>query len=233
MLTFNQFFANGILNIFTDASMNSYGTIACYGALGVFGEVDKRLPLLRTEFTSNIAKDVTNNIGEALAVQLGIYMAIQNQQYFHTIRIISDSQITIFGIRDRILNWRESKRNPGVLIGSNDVIKNQEYFLEMLYLILYHNLKIQFWHQAGHVSFSEKGLESAKHVFCTSNGIRDDVDMELIRAISLYNNHVDRTTRARLYTEDLSLFNYIDPIKYEYKGFDKDKYYKLTHNDNE
>lgn len=228
MLTFEQFFNPSTLNVFTDASMNSYGTIACPGALCVFGEVDKKLPMLRTEFTCMIHKNVTNNIGEALAVQMGLFMALKYRN-FPIIRIISDSQVTIFGIRDRILNWRESKKKPGVLIGSNDTIKNQEYFLEMLYTILEANIPIQFLHQQGHTSFTEKGLETAMHVFKVSNGIRDDVDPDIIRAISQYNNFVDRTTRQKLNTEDLSLYNFKDPFRYHYKPFDKERYYALTH----
>ena len=228
MLQFNDFFNPMTLNIFTDASMNSHNTIACAGCLCVFGEVDKKLPMLQTDFQSRIYKKVTNNVGEVLAVQMGLFAAIANRQ-FPIIRIVSDSQITIFGIRDRILNWRESKRHPGKLIGSNDVIKNQEYFLELLYNILEEDIPIQFIHQAGHVSFSEKGLAQAAHVFAASNGLREEIDMSLIRAISAYNNYVDRETRARLYEDDLSKYNYVDPIQFHYADFDKQRYYQLTH----
>lgn len=228
MILFNDFFNANTLNIFTDASMNSHNTIACSGALAVFGEVDKRLPMLNTLYKSVIFKNVTNNIGEVIAVQQGLYIALANR-HFPIIRIISDSQITVFGIRDRILNWRESKRDPGKLIGSNDVIKNQEYFLEILYLILEADRPIQFLHQNGHTSFTDKGLETATHVFAASNNIRDDIDPDLIRAISHYNNFVDRETRTELYNADLSMYNFFDPFIYHYKGFDKDRYYQLTH----
>ena len=228
MLQFNDFFNANTLNIFTDASMNSHNTIACAGCMCVYGEVDKKLPYLHTDFKSQIWKNVTNNIGEAIAVQMGIFEALEHRN-FPIIRVISDSQITIFGIRDRIFNWKESKKHPGKLVGTSDVIKNQEYFLEMLYVMLEANVPIQFVHQQGHVTFTDKSLADAEHVFVASNGIRDNVDKDLIKAISMFNNYVDRTTRKQLYETDLYMCNNIDPIRYQYMGFDKDRFYKLTH----
>lgn len=233
MLLLTDIFNDESLNIFTDASMNSYGTIGCAGFIAVHGGLDKRFPMLHTESRTQIIKKATNNISEARAVIMGLYEAIVYQNRYKHIRIFSDSQITILGIRDRIYNWKVSKKTHDRFVGSGGAIKNQDLFLEMLYIILENNLSVEFWHQGGHVNFNDQSsIDKATHVFTVSNNIRDTIDIELIRAISYYNNFVDRNTREILYSTDLLHTNPVFPIKYKYCGFDRERLYNLTHPNN-
>lgn len=234
MIGLTDFFNPSTLNIFCDASMliNKYGStsIGCSGICLVYGALDKRFPMLNTESHFQILKKATNNSAEARAVAMGVNEAIKHMREFPTIRVISDSQITIFNIRDRIVNWKVSKKDPTQLIGTTGVIKNQSIFLEMLYQILYSGVQIEFVHQGGHVSFSDqKSLDKALHIFKVSNNIRDDIDPELIRALSYFNNYVDRASREFLHSVNLTTTNPIYPLTYKYNGFDREEFYKLTH----
>ena len=234
MIGLTDFFNPSTLNIFCDASMliNKYGStsIGCSGICMVYGALDKRFPMLNTESHFQISKKATNNSAEARAVIMGVNEAIRHMYEFPILRVISDSQITIFNIRDRIVNWKVSKKDPTQLIGTTGAIKNQDLFLEMLYPILFSGAHIEFVHQGGHVSFGDqKSLDRAAHVFKASNNIRDEIDPELIRAISYFNNNVDRTSREFLHSVNLSETNPIYPLKYVYDDFDREAFYRLTH----
>ena len=161
---------------------------------------------------------------------MGINEAVRHMYQFPKIRVISDSQVTIFNIRDRIINWKVSKKDPNQLIGTNGAIKNQELFMEMLFTILQTGVHIEFVHQGGHVDFSDqKTIDRAAHIFKASNNIRDEVDPELIRAISYFNNYVDRASREFLHSADLGMINPKFPLQYMYNEFDREAFYNLTH----
>ena len=121
MIMLNDFFNKNTLNIFTDASMNSYGNSGCAGSCFVFGEIDKRFPLLNTQLHTRVIKKCTNNFAEGRAIADAIYRAIPYIHNFSTIRIISDSQITIYGIRDRMMNWKISKKKGEIIINLSQV----------------------------------------------------------------------------------------------------------------
>ncbi len=234
MFGLTDFFNPSTLNIFCDASMliNKYGetSVGCSGICLVYGALDKRFPLLHTESHFQISKKATNNSAEARAVVMGVYEAIRHMYEYPILRIISDSQVTIFNIRDRICNWKVSKKDPNQLIGSTGAIKNQDIFLEMLYPMMASGVSIQFFHQGGHVSFGDqKSLDKAAHVFQVANNIRDEIDPELIRAISHFNNYVDRTSREFLHSVNLQEMNPVYPLKYMYNDFDREVFYRLTH----
>lgn len=238
MIGLTDFFNPSTLNIFADASMmvNKYGStsIGCSGICLVYGALDKRFPMLNTESHFQIYKKATNNSAEARAVVMGIYEAIRHMGEFPTTRIISDSQVTIFNIRDRIINWKVSKKDPTQLIGTTGAIKNQDIFMEMVYLIVSTGLKVDFVHQGGHVVFNDqKSLDRAAHIFKASNNIRDEVDLELIRAISYFNNHVDRASREFLHSVNLMETNPVYPLRYVYNDFDREAFYRLTHSQEE
>ena len=234
MISLTDFFNPSTLNIFCDASMgsNKYGSTStgCSGICLVFGALDKRFPMLNTQSFFQITKKATNNTAEARAVIMGINEAIRYMYQFPILRVISDSQLTIFNIRDRIINWRVSKKDPGQLVGTNGSIKNQELFMEMLYPILQTGVHIEFVHQGGHVDFSDqKTIDRATHIFQVSNNVRDVVDPELIRAISYFNNYVDRASREFLHSADIATVNPRFPLTYLYNDFDREEFYRLTH----
>ena len=237
MIMLKDFFTSNSLNIFTDASMNSYGNSGCAGCCLVFGELDKRFPLLNTKLFTRVIKNCTNNFAEAKAVTSAINMAIPYKHNFSTIRIISDSQISIYGFRDRMPNWKISKKKDeygsGNFIGSQGQIKNQDVFLEGLYMITEAELNVEFLHQAGHTSFSNPdALIKSGELFKKYNNINDDLDIELLRALAFFNNYVDRNTRDVLYTADLIHMKTIFPFEFKiFEGYDRSVYNKLVHPD--
>lgn len=179
------------LNIFTDASIKNVGKgyVGCYGAAAVIGTSIK-------EESMWVIDNTTNNNSEIKAIREGIYLALKYGNG-KIINLFSDSQISVFGLRNRIFNW---KFHNGSYYGSaGSEIANQEIFSEVADMIVQYNIPIRLWHQAGHVLFTERSLKDAAHVFRTSNGIRGVLDMNLIRYISTYNNMVDRDTRNHLY----------------------------------
>ena len=235
MIMLKDFFNADSLNIFTDASMNSYGVSGCAGVCLVFGEIDKRFPILNTQLDTMVIKNTTNNCAEGRAIINALHLATKYKNQYKTIRIISDSQVNIYGIRDRIVNWKISGKKDkdgfGHFVGSQGAIKNQDIFLEALYLILENNLSVELLHQAGHTSFSNPDLLiKSGELFKKYNGIEDELDIELLRALAFYNNYVDRNTRDILYSVDL--FNYKLYFPFTFKAtdnYDKSVYSKLVH----
>ena len=237
MIMLKDFFNSETLNIFTDASMNSYGNSGCAGSCFVFGEMDKRFPLLNTDLHTMVIKNCTNNFAEGRAIVNALHIIVDNKykDKYRTIRIISDSQITIYGMRDRILNWKISKKKGeneiGYFVGSQGTIKNQDIFLETQNIILENNLSIEFLHQSGHTSFSNPDLLiKSGEMFKKYNNITDDLDIELLRALAFYNNYVDRNTRDVLYTVDLLNYKISFPFVFSATNdYDKNTYSKLVH----
>ena len=227
MICNGNIFTPNSLNIFTDASIKklySGETIGCAGCLLVFGEL--KYNKMIDEY--QVIRNTTNNNSEIKAVRLGIQQAIKynNIYHFDKIRLFSDSQISIFGIRDRIFNWRYIN---GLYNGTdNKPIKNQDIFLEIIYDILYNNIHIEFYHQKGHVSCSNNNsILEAMHVFNVSNNIRDNVDIGFIKQISRFNDIVD--TYSRNYMKKIKFLQdqYREPIYFKSNLFDKEKYLEL------
>lgn len=194
------------LNIFCDASienLNDGRFRGCYAALAVYNDqpIDK---------IYKVCNNTTNNNAEIKAIRSSVILASKYKTQFKNINIFSDSQVSIYGIRDRIFNWTMVDKT---LYGANhNPIANQSIFLEILNIIISKNLNIKFYHQKGHVSSSEKSISHAKDVFIKSNSI-DTVSNELIKYISYWNNMVDNESRFVLY--NLHLENeYNEPISF-------------------
>ena len=208
-----EFLGSKILNIFCDASTRKRGKItdACYGAVAVCDnrEIDK---------IYRICSDSSNNLAEIRAVRAAICLAIRHQSEYDIINIFSDSQISIFGIRDRYFTWRLKKDK---LFGfGNTMIANQDVFIEIMELICSHNLEITFYHQNGHVNCNNPdSMKEATHVFMASNGIRECVDMNLIRYISYWNDIVDKKSRQILLSTNIYKLNIISPVKFNAVNF--------------
>ena len=234
MITLNDFFNEGTLNIFTDASMNKYGTSGCIGICLVKGAIDRRFPLLNIQTYTRVLKGCTVNQAEAEAIKEAVYLALQyrNKYNIQTIRIISDSQISIDNIRKRVATWKikQQKGGTGHFVCSQGAVKNQDIFLEIMYTIVENNLPIEFLHQMSHTNFtSPTSLTNAYTSFLRHNNIMDDVDMELIRAISFYNNYVDRNSRDVFYSTDLMNIRTVFPFSYNiYAGYDRSTYSRLV-----
>ena len=219
----NDIFTPDAINIFTDASIKklySGETIGCAGCILVFGElIDKNI-----QEDYQIIRNTTSNNSEIKAIRLGIQNVLKYKNQYNKIRLFSDSQISIFGIRDRIFNW---KYINGTYIGTEGTpIKNQDIFLEIVYTILENNLSIEFYHQKGHVDYKSKSMNNAMHVFISSNNIREYVDESFIKQISIFNNMVDNNSRNYLDNFN-SNYEYLEPLYFKSVLFNKNKYLNL------
>ena len=182
-----------VLNIFSDASITneSDGSFSsCYGAEAYCGE-----SLIDSDY--RVCKDTTVNDSEIKGLRLAVGIALIYRWKFPTINIFSDSQISIYGIRDRILKWnvRENK-----LVGSkNKPISNQSIYIEIMRIIVDNDLHVNFYHQKGHVGLnSYDNMLNAANVFSISNSVLSPIDMDFISYISSKNSSVDNNTREIL-----------------------------------
>lgn len=219
-ISLNDYIAPDILNIFTDASIKNRPNrkySGCYGAAAVvYNEVID-------EFC-RIISDTTNNNAEIKGIRAGVYLALKYKGIFKTINIFSDSQISVFGLRDRIINW---KLYDDVLVTkSGTEVKSQEIYFQIIHIILSNELSVNLYHQKGHVSNNYNDLVEAEHVFRSGNSVRGKIDLNFIRYISKWNNYIDVTTRNTLFNYDKSI-TYSDAIMYDPFKFDKRKYMKL------
>lgn len=213
------------VNIFTDASLSKDGddVIVCSGFGIYIGDV-----LIDQKF--DIIHRSTISVGELTAIRMGVYEAIKYQR-FPYVRIFSDSQSSIFAIRDRIFNWVNQAQNGKLLANDGALIANQELIMEIVYYILQCNLHIEFYHIKGHIRFNDfDELQHAKEVFSDSNFITDKIDDILIRTISMYNDQVDKYTGIMLNLYRSSQ-KYINPtpqcISLGYAPFDTALYKQL------
>lgn len=230
MILNSHLFNKDTLNIFTDASIIKYPdgeTVGCAGAHIITGSdpVNNILEQPRT-----IIRNTTNNNSEIKAILLGIQRALVYRNRYKTINLISDSKICIYGLREWVFNWVNDSVNSDVLIGSQgDPVANQDVILQIIYTIINNGLVINLYHQKGHVRDSEKSLTEAKNTFINSNHIQDDIDIELIKNISIANNIVDNFTRETLksYPRIPQPVPINNLVSFTYNGFDTNRYKEL------
>ena len=211
--TLDNFVNDYTINIFTDASIIHHPngiTSGCYGAI-----VTRNKEIIDSDY--RICTNSTSNNSEIKAIRSGVNLAIKWRNLLNypiTINLFSDSQVSILGIRDRIFSWRNKKDN---LVGYGNIpIKNQSVYIDIINLVINSGLLINFYHQKGHVSIQNyEKMNKAIHVFVSSNGVRDGVDPEFIKFISIMNNKVDNYSRKLLYkVNDWSKFNKRDAFEF-------------------
>lgn len=230
MITNNLMFNNETLNIFTDASiikMPNEEVIGCAGANVISGPDPINYIL---EQDTRIIRNSTSNNSEIHAVKLGIEKALKYRHNgYKVINLISDSKLCIYGLREWIFNWINASIGKDYLIGStNQEVANQEVILHIVYMILDNNLNINFYHQSGHVNINDIGsLEEAKKIFIATNFLRHDVELKLIKNISIANNAIDKLTRTVLKNTVFPETYPTNMMKYVYVPFDINKYMKL------
>lgn len=207
------FYNNNVLNIFCDASISK--TTGCYGVAAVCMD-----NIIDTNY--RIVSNTTNNNSELKGLRSAISMANKYKYNFQTINIFSDSQISIFGLRDYIYKWKFNPKD-GLLYGSSkNPIINQSIFIEAYYMLKELNeFNINIYHQAGHVDNTVESLNKAYNVFLRSNGFA--VDLNTIRYISTYNNFVDMSSRDILKSKEIRMkckrkVNFCDPISFKASG---------------
>lgn len=213
MEVFEKYLNKDVLNIFCDASVRPGGNKtydACAGSVAI-----NESKILAEDF--RIISKGTSVKGEINAVKQGIFLAYyvyaKNKYKFKTINLFSDSQLSIYGIRDRILNW---DCKDGKLYGySKDPIMYFEDFLEMINFIVDKDFKINFYHQKGHVNMSNTGsVQYATKTFEASNCMRRQIPYDFVRYISSWNDYVDKKSRSILYKFDVVQNKVIQPIRF-------------------
>lgn len=220
------------INIYTDASMyhvksptgKIIETVGCPGAIVV-----NQNNIIRSDRV--ILRNSTVNIAELTAINLGLLLASKYPSY--GIRLFSDSQLSVFTIRDRIFNYIRDCGDSSILMTQDSTpLKNVTIIMEIITNILAYDIHVDIYHQKGHVNTNvSKDIEHAKNVFAKSNGISvGRIEDSYIKNISYYNNYVDNMTRTYL-RENLSLVDElgIQPFTFEYQPFDVSRYKKLIY----
>lgn len=216
-VSLSQFYNSETLNIFCDASIYERKGKFCHGCYGVVAVVNDEI--IDTEY--RIVSNTTNNNSEIKAIRAALSMANKYKSIFRFINIFSDSQVSVFGLRDYIYKWRFNKNDCKLYGTAGTPIANQSIFVECHQLLadlgVYTNCTIRFYHQAGHVNNGYNSLREAAMIFAKSNNIAGSIDLNFIRYISTYNNFVDSNSRSLLKRSNLNL-TYCDPISFEAKG---------------
>lgn len=196
---YKDIFNENTINIFTDGSVTTNPitteTIGCPGSLIVKSE--NGIPeVIDTKFM--IIRNATNNITELYAILLGLYSLVYlNVDKKYTINLFSDSQLCINSLRTWIFNWRNNMHNQTMYGSSGDPVLNQHIISHIVSFIFMNNIKINLYHQKGHVTSTKDSIKNACNVFMKSNKIMN-VDESFIIEISGFNNNIDLLTKREL-----------------------------------
>lgn len=198
-----QIFVKDTLNLFCDASiqpMPGKKYDGCSGCVPVIYEEgsDKGVGLRPV---IAVLRDCTNNIAELTAIQLGVEYALQHQLEYSRINLFSDSQISVFGLRDWIWGWAKTlKENDYMVSSSGEPVANQVIIMNIINLINCITTPFNIYHQKGHAVGK---YDRARKTFFTSNKI--NLLQRDVISITDYNDIIDRYTRDSLlgktYTE--------------------------------
>ncbi len=206
----SQFHNENTLNIFSDASIiGRRGEFTgCYGAVAVVKDdiIDQNY---------RIVSYTTNNNSEIKGIRSAIDIAIKYKDIYPFINIFSDSQVSINGLRSYIYGWRINPNDGLLYTKMKKRVSNQEIFVEahrMLAILEQAQCIISLYHQPGHVDNGYNNLIKAAEVFRKANFIRGKVDLNFIRYISTWNNHVDNNSRSMLKRNKNNEMEYIDPL---------------------
>jgi ribonuclease HI len=181
----------GTINIFTDASMwPAKNDTGCYGFLTMNMNTEINYGVyIDTQSTSNKCeiKGVKTGVAEAIRLRRSGFMGVIN--------IFCDSQVSIFGIRDWIFDWKFNGQQ--IINKSGNVVSNQNEFVEIVRMIIENNPNINFYHQKGHVNIHNKrDVFIARDLFRKSNfKSNTEIDIALIKYLSVCNDQIDDRTR--------------------------------------
>ena len=186
----------------------------------------------------HILHDSTSQQGEMYAMLLGIRASYRYRNWCKYIRIFSDSQNTVFAIRDRMINWASSTNNGIKILGSDGSIKNQNYLMMIVNEIMSNNIPLILYHVKGHVDI--KSWESVKHskeLFERSNPFVGKVDDALIYQLAMGNNAVDEYStvmlRSHINDEKYKIDGMTQAVTIGYTPFDMHNYITLVNKDGE
>lgn len=231
MITFDQIKQPDTLNIFTDTSMLNKVHLASSGAHFYSGTT------FIGEFVQ-IIPQATVNIGELMGVYFGLRQSLEYMKTgaFTTINLFSDSQITIFGLRDWVYNWVRDEGDGHLHGYANKRVQNETYFIHIINFILANNINVNLYHVRGHLDGDYfKNSRIFKENFISANNIQYVVDDTVVNFLIQGNSFIDNRTRDQFNTigvdyvynlpgDLISIFNWHDLIK----SFDMEKYKQLT-----
>lgn len=208
-LLYKEAFAYG-LDAFADASITkrkivlpngerSEYYVSCTGTAFIRRDEDYRGNMIPTVLDEKyiVYHDYTNNMGELQAilnaVRYGHYLLKFNKATH--LNIISDSKISIFGLRDWIFNWINNTHN-GIMYGSSGPVQNQRLILQIVYEIITNNDFIRFYHIRGHQKSKPNVVIES---FSKENGFKiTDIDPRLPNYLIQCNDRVDMFSRDML-----------------------------------
>ena len=207
------------LNLFSDASMRTVSKTnhilaSCYGSVAVNKDtiIDE---CFRCQSESTVPA------AEIRGIRCSLSLALKWRHMFRVINIFSDSQISVFGLRDYIYNWKYNPEEERYYLGSRkSEVKNQELFIECYYMLqeLRKTNIVNIFHQCGHVDNGFDNIKNAAEVFKRSNSVNGVVSYELVRYISVYNNYVDNKSRSFIRTLNVFENYYTDAVEFYSKG---------------
>lgn len=184
-----------VINLFCDASINLEKKVACGGCyitaqdnIGIY-DIGQRLIL---------QENATNNSSEILAIWIGIVEALKlrNEYPGAIFRLFSDSKISLYGLRDWMKNWIKNMDENGTLISSSGTpVMNQQRFIDIYNLIVENNLRVEFYHQRGHVFEGRVSMQKARAQFIRANKVPPEGLGLDIAYISKCNSIIDNATR--------------------------------------
>ena len=207
-----------IVNLFCDASIDINNKIACGGCYVTLQELNRTSTYTNglsvigmynldevNEYCSKmyIQHDATNNSAEILAIWSGIteILRIRNDYPYAVFRLFSDSKISLYGLRDWMKNWiNRYDPNKGTLISTSGTeVANQQYFIDIYNMIIAFDIKVEFYHQRGHVGESGGVNEAASRAhFIRANKVPPEALGLSIKEINRCNHTIDNNTRSAL-----------------------------------
>ena len=205
------------INVFTDASVAylSGKSISCPGYAIVYNNKI-------TDASFRIINDSSNNYGEIYALYKGLEAAIRfacEKGYDYRINLISDSQISVSGLRNWIFAWHKKMKHQSIMFSSaKKPIANQYLYKCIVKAIAGSGIPVYIYHQLGHISNTSEKRNLIVDHFKRIN--LETIDENVASKIIFYNNFVDRYTRNIL----LSIIG--SPV------FDAEKYKKEEEDNN-
>lgn len=191
MIRYKSVFNKNTLNIFTDASTTKVKDeiIAAPGYIAVIDDivVNKEIEILR---------DTSISEAELFAIYMAIQYAVLNTKRVYTINIFSDSQFSVYGLREWIFKWVNNIRNDKLYNSSGKEVAHQNLFMAIIYTILQYDLQVSFFHNRGHFNYSQ--INEFIDLFTKHNFLSDNIDREMAKTIIYYNDRIDNETRFAL-----------------------------------
>ena len=203
----SNIFIDGVLNIFTDASVDKVAPSmwnACSGAVCV--DYKDGISVMSPPQLA-ILKNCTNNIAELTGVELACDIAIENQTKYHRINVFSDSEYSVKALKEWIFAWvritcsfngdgdgfTQMRKGDGQIVKNQTIIKN---IVNKICSIRPEVCQFNIYHVKAH---SKDNVEKIQSQFFKANGIHINLfDAEII---GYYNDFIDNATRDLLHQD--------------------------------